>query len=286
MAKFYNQATLSYNGTVTNSNITAGEIVEVLSADKYAVTDTYTADSDIVYIISIVNSGSSPVGNITVTDDLGAYPFGENDGEAVPLDYNERSVGYYINGIQQLPPAVSSTSPLTINGITVPAGGNALIVYSARTNAFAPLGAGAAITNTASISGTGFETITVSESISADNGIDLAITKALSPSSVEANGEVVYTFVIQNFGGNEVTASDDVIFSDTFSPALGGLTAEFNDVQWRAGTNYSYSEDTGSFSSLSGQITVPAAEFVQDETTGEWSVQPGISTLTIKGNIL
>ncbi len=151
MATFYNQATLSYNGTVTNSNITAGEILEVLSADKYAVTSTYSADSDIVYIISIVNSGSSPVSNITVTDDLGAYPFGEEGGTAVPLTYNEGSVGYYINGIQQTPPTVTAVSPLTITGITVPEGGNALIVYSARTNAFAPLGAGASITNTASI---------------------------------------------------------------------------------------------------------------------------------------
>lgn len=286
MATFYNQATLSYNGTVTNSNITAGEIVEVLSADKYAVTNTYTADSDIVYIISIVNSGSSPVNNITVTDDLGAYPFGEAEDTVVPLTYNEGSVGYYVNGIQQLPPYVSALSPLTITGITVPAGGNALIVYSARTNSFAPLGAGGSITNTASISGTGFETITASEQINADSAIDLAITKALSPSSVEANGEVTYTFVIQNFGASEVSAADDVIFSDTFSPALGSLTAECNGSPWRAGTNYSYSSDSGVFSSLSGQITVPAAQFIQDSVTGEWSVQPGISTLTIKGNIL
>lgn len=286
MATFYNQATLSYNGTVTNSNITAGEILEVLSADKYAVTSTYSADSDIVYIISIVNSGSSPVSNITVTDDLGAYPFGEEEDYAVPLTYNEGSVGYYINGIQQTPPTVTAVSPLTITGITVPAGGNALIVYSARTNAFAPLGAGASITNTASISGTGFGTITASEQITADNAIDLAITKALSPSTVEANGEVTYTFVIQNFGGNAVTPADDVIFSDSFSPAIGSLTAEYNGTAWYEGTNYRYSETSGVFSSLSGQITVPAAQFIQDPATGEWSVQPGISTLTIKGNIL
>ncbi len=286
MATFYNQATLSYNGNVTNSNITAGEIIEVLSADKYAVTNTYSADSDIVYIISIVNTGSSPVSNITVTDDLGAYSAGKTDVKAVPLTYNEGTVGYYVNGVIQTAPTVTAVSPLTITGINVPADGNALIVYSARTNSFAPLGAGASITNTASISGSGFETITVSEKITADNAIDLAITKALSPSSVEANGEVTYTFVIQNFGGNTVTAGDDVIFSDTFTPALGSLTAEFNGTQWSAGTNYSYSETTGVFSSLSGQITVPAAQFIQDAATGEWSVQPGISTLTIRGNIL
>ena len=39
MATFYNQATLSYNGTVASSNITSGEILEVLSVEKSAVSD-------------------------------------------------------------------------------------------------------------------------------------------------------------------------------------------------------------------------------------------------------
>ena len=37
MAVFTNQATLTYNGNVINSNITTGEILEVLSATKTAV---------------------------------------------------------------------------------------------------------------------------------------------------------------------------------------------------------------------------------------------------------
>ena len=47
MAIFYNQATLSYNGGTVNSNITSGEIIEVLSATKTAVTDVYSDGSDI-----------------------------------------------------------------------------------------------------------------------------------------------------------------------------------------------------------------------------------------------
>ena len=58
MATFYNQATLSYNGNTTTSNITTGEIVEILSAAKTAVTDTYRANGRITYIVSIVNSGA------------------------------------------------------------------------------------------------------------------------------------------------------------------------------------------------------------------------------------
>lgn len=290
MATFYNQATLSYNGTVTSSNITAGEIVEVLSADKYAVIPTYSTESDLVFIISIVNTGSTAVDNITVTDNLGSYTFEPTGGELVPLTYNEGSVSYYINGVQQSAPTVTAQSPLTISGLTVPAGGNALIVYSAKTNRFSPLGTGGSITNTAVISGTDttarvFEDITVTETVTAASAVDLAITKSLSPAEVEENGEVTYTFVIQNYGSVPVTADDDVIFSDTFTPALSSLTAVYNDTPWASGTNYNYSETTGLFTSLTGQITVPEAQFTQNETTGEWSVQPGISTLTIKGNI-
>ncbi len=189
MATFYNQATLSYNGTVTSSNITAGEIIEVLSADKYAVTPTYTTNSDLVYIISIINTGSSAVENVTITDDLGSYTFGEESTTVVPLTYNEGSASIYVNGVQQSAPTVTAFSPLTITNITIPAGGNVLVVYSAKTNRYAPLGANASITNTAEISTNGQENITVSETVTADTAIDLAVTKSLSPAEVEENGE-------------------------------------------------------------------------------------------------
>ena len=35
MASFTNQATLTYNGLVTNSNVASGELLEVLSAADY-----------------------------------------------------------------------------------------------------------------------------------------------------------------------------------------------------------------------------------------------------------
>ncbi len=43
MATFYNQAPLSYNGNTTTSNITTGELVEVLSAKKHAILPDYVA---------------------------------------------------------------------------------------------------------------------------------------------------------------------------------------------------------------------------------------------------
>ena len=63
MAVFTNQATLSYNGIVTSSNIVTGELVQVLSVTKTAVNDTYGAGDTLSYAVSIVNSG-----NVAFTD--------------------------------------------------------------------------------------------------------------------------------------------------------------------------------------------------------------------------
>ena len=48
MATFFNQATLSYSGGVVNSNITSGEIVEVLSVTKTAVGGEYILPEEVV----------------------------------------------------------------------------------------------------------------------------------------------------------------------------------------------------------------------------------------------
>ena len=61
MAVFYYQATLSYSGGTANSNITAGELVEVLSAGKTALSSSYGPGDRVTYLISIVNSGETPV---------------------------------------------------------------------------------------------------------------------------------------------------------------------------------------------------------------------------------
>ena len=69
MAQFTNQAQLAYNDSVINSNIAVGEILEVLSVTKTAVGDDYGADSNLTYVISVVNSGATPFNALTLTDD-------------------------------------------------------------------------------------------------------------------------------------------------------------------------------------------------------------------------
>lgn len=283
MATFTNQATLRYNGNVVNSNVTTGELIEVLSAAKTAVIDTYNQGSDITYVINIVNSGSVAFSGISVTDNLGAYTFGLET--LVPLDYVDGSVRYYVNGALQPAPIVAAGPPLVINGLTVPANGVTTVIYVARANQYAPLDLEGIITNTAVIAGGGVTEITVTETVTPDSGVRLTIAKSICPRTVTENGTLTYTFVIENTGNTPALVADNVSIGDVFNPILTDLTVTFNDVIWSEGVEYVYSEATGEFATVVGQITIPAATFVQDAVSGEWLIEPGIGVLTVTGTV-
>ena len=284
MASFYNQATLSYNGNTTTSNITTGELLEVLSATKVALRDTYTANECVTYIISIINSGSTAFTGLTVTDNLGAIT--EETETRYPLDFVNGSVRYYVNGALQKSSTVVAGPPLVVSGISIPAGGNVTLIYQAEVNQYAPLNTAGAITNTATISGGGLTNdILVSDRITADNTALLTISKSLSPTTVTENGQITYTFIIQNLGNTAATAIDNVSITDQFNPILNPISAAFNGTTWAEGTHYTYDDQTGAFATVPGQITVPAATYTQNPATGAWTVNPGVSTLTVTGTV-
>ncbi len=296
MATFTNQATLSYNNTTTTSNIVTGTIVEVLSATKTALTDTYRAGDTVTYVVSILNSGAVPYSGLTVTDDLGEYTF--NTETLVPLTYVTGSVHYFNDGVLQTTPSVTAVSPLTITGIDVPAAGNTLIIYQARVNEFAPVDTDGTITNTVRITST--ETavttddncicnpavdLTASTTISSEDAVLLSIAKSISPSVVAENGRITYTFTIQNTGNTAAATTDNVTITDTFDPVLKGITVTLNNTVLTETTQYTYNETTGLFQTVAGLITVPAATYTQDATTGQWTVNPGTTTLTVTGTL-
>lgn len=284
MATFFNQATLSYNGNTVNSNIVSGEILEVVSATKTALSDDYAPGEAVSYAVNITNTGTLPYTDLTVTDDLGAYSF--NDTTLVPLTYIEGSIRLFINGVLQTAPAVEAGPPLTVSGITIPADSNATLIYSARVNEFAPAGADGVITNTATVTGGGLSTdITAQATVSAAQGPQLSISKALTPTTVVDNGEITYTFVILNTGNEAAVATDNLSITDTFEPTLDITAVNFNGTAWTEGTNYTYDETTGLFTTLPGQITVPAATYTQDPTTGAYIINPGTVTLTVTGTV-
>lgn len=284
MAVFFNQATLSYNNTVTNSNTVTGEIIETLSIVKTALDTTYTQGDTLAYAISIINTGEADYTGVTVTDDLGAYQFDETT-QLMPLEYVENSVRLFVNGGIQPDPRITKAADLVIENLTIPAGGSVLIFYEADVTGFAPLGEDGAITNTASLTGAGISDTLASTAVTrASTEPELTVSKSISPSEVEKNGTLTYSFLISNSGSVEAGTADNVSLTDIFDPVLNDISVTLNGAEFSA-ANYSYDETTGEFVTNPGAITVPAASFVQNPDTGEWASSPGTVLLIISGTV-
>ena len=283
MATFTNQATLIYNGQSTVSNITTGELTSGLTLTKTSISRDYGRNDHVSYIVTVTNAGGAITG-ATLTDDLGSYTVGNNT--VTPFTYVEGSLLYYQNGALAEGAVAAGGPPLVISGINIPAGGNVQIIYEAATNEYTPLLSGATVTNTAYLTGTGVvDPLSDSAVVNARDEVALTIAKAMCPLTVNEDGSLTYTFIIQNTGNTEVVATDDLIVTDTFNPILNPITVTFNGDEWTEGAQYTYDETTGEFATLPGAITVPAATYTQDPTTGVYTVTPGVAVITVTGTV-
>ena len=184
-----------------------------------------------------MNTGTAAVTDYTVTDNLGGYTVGANT--VYPLAYNTGTVRYYINGVLQTAPTVTAGPPLTVTGLTIPAGGSAVLIYETTATPVAPLATGSSITNTATITGGGLTNpITAQATVETATSADLTISKSASPTTVTENGQITYTFVISNTGNTEATATGNVVVTDTFAPILRNIAVTYNGTAWTEGTNY------------------------------------------------
>ena len=112
MAIFTIQATLTYNGSSTNSNIAYGEILDVLVATKTAVEGSYTPGQLVTYVVTLRNTGNVPLTGLVVTDNLGGYDF--NGATVYPLTYEDGSAALFSNGVPQPAPTVTAGPPLVL----------------------------------------------------------------------------------------------------------------------------------------------------------------------------
>ena len=285
MATFYNQATLSYGGNTVSSNTTEAELLSGLTLTKTAITDAYTAGGSIVYAITLSNMGGGAYTDLTVKDNLGAYDL-VGGGTAIPLDYVDGTLLYYLNGVLQPTPTVTSVGNLEISGIDLPANSTATFIYEAMANEFAPMAAGSTITNTSSTDGgAGVGIITDNATVGIRATTQLTIAKAVCPAVITDNDTVTYTIIVQNLGNTPVVATDGVIISDVFNPVLTGITVTLDGVELDVGTGYTYNVATGEFATVDGVVTVPAATYTQDPTTGAVTTVPGVTVLTVSGTV-
>ena len=282
MAIFTNYATLTYNGVTVTSNTVTGELPEVLQLSKVPVTEDYTAGDRVTYVISLVNTGGTALTGLTLTDDLGGYAY--EGGTLYPLACTPGSLRLFLDGELRAAPAYTPGPPLVISGVDLPAGASAELIYETAVTAYAPLTPGSGITNTVTASGAGAGPISAQATVTPENRADLRIQKQLAPDVAPRGSDVTYTFTIQNYGNTPAAPGDDLGMTDLFRPVLTGLQAAMNGTPWVPGTNYSYDEATGLFSTLPGQLSVPAAVYTRD-SGGVWTVVPGETVLTVTGRI-
>ena len=285
MATFTNQAQLTYDAETLNSNIAIGEIQSALTIEKTVLSGpTYGMGSTVVYQITVSNAGDTAVSGLKLTDSLGAYAF--QSMTLYPLTYQAGSVQLFLNGVLQTAPNVSCTQPLTFTGLSIPENGTVQLIYRATVNQYAPLAPDGQIRNVASLTGCALtETLTAAATVTAESGPSLLIAKSMVPVPVMENGTLTYTFVILNTGNTAATAADLVTVSDLFSPILHDITVTLDGAYWTTPAQYTYSETTGQFHTVPGQITVPAATYAQNTTTGVWSMTPGSVTLLVSGTL-
>lgn len=284
MAIFSNQATLTYNGNSTSSNIAYGEILDILTVTKTAVEGVYAPGELVTYAVTLRNTGNAPLNGITISDTLGGYDVGGTT--VYPLTYQAGSATLFIDGVLQPVPAVTAGPPLVISGISLAGGSDAVLIYQARANEFANPNLDGVIENTVSVTGAGLTSpVTASETVTAVAAPNVTITKSITPFQVVDNDRVTYTFVLQNNGNQPLVATDNAVITDTFDPILSALTVTFNGDVWTEGVEYNYNEATGLFSTVPSQITVPAATYTQDPVTGAYTLVPGIATLVVTGTI-
>ena len=283
MAVFYNHASLTYRGGAVNSNLVAGELTDAAVLTKTAVSADYRPNGILAYALSLVNESTVPL-PVTLTDDLGGYAF--NGTTVYPLAYKEGSLQCYVNGLPQDAGAltVSPGPPLTVDGLVIPAGGNAVLVYETEITPFAPLGTDAEITNTVSTSEKA-ALLTASSTIPMANEPVLSITKSMDPQTLMGGEEITYTFLLQNAGASPAGTADDLSVTDVFDPLLADLAVTLDDTPLSAGTDYTYNPVTGEFATAAGLITVPAASYTQDDA-GAWSTLPGTAALTVTGTLM
>ena len=282
MATIINQANLTYTyGTTTASvlsNPAVTERAEAIAIEKRALENAYHAGSELTYLLAVQNSGAAPVTNLTVQDNLGAFTPTGAAAPVMPLTYTGPAA-LYIDGVfsETLTPETDE-SGVTFTIPSLPAGSNALIVYQAAVNGFAPLDAGSEITNTATLT-VGTDPLTASATVPVDSYADVSIEKEMSPNPIGTGDTLTVTFTIENRGN---VAATGLVLTDDFPLSLSDVAVLVNGASV---TDFTFEDNTLTLpASDQTALTVPAATF-ETSDTGAVTVTPGTMTVTVTGTI-
>ena len=284
MATIINQASLSYTYGATTANVLSNPAVTVINAplslEKRVLEDAYRLDDELTFILSLTNEGETTLSDIEITDNLGAFTPAGAAANVVPLTY-AGPAELFLDGVfsEALTPQLTDAGVVfTIPGI--PAGSNALLLYKARVNEYAPLDAGSEITNTVSVDTS--EPLSASATVPVDSYADVTIEKEMSPNPIADGGLLTVTFTIDNRGNAEAT---DLMLTDAFPVSLENVAVTVNGAPV---TDFTFENNTLTLpaaGSVKTTLAVPAATFTRSTQTGAVTVDPGVLTVVVTGTI-
>ena len=217
MAEYLNQANVSYTYTGarapsdSDSNITTTNVLSAtsISISKTPLGDTYIPGENHSFVIRIENTGTTPVDNVVLQDNLGEITDGTTTTSL--MNYIIGSGLYSLNDSEWTPVDPTGVDPITIAVGTLQAGDVYIFAYTANIIANTTQ---TSITNTATVSGDASGTpvsdnaeSTITESVYASVNVE----KFGSDTDVIVGENFSYTLILTNTGNTEAT---DIVVSD------------------------------------------------------------------------
>lgn len=277
------QITFQY-GTLTGSalsNVATTTLQGPLTIEKTAVGQEYNGVDETTFVLSLTNTTATALTNLVIGDNLGSYTVPGGTVVATPLDY-VGPAALYINGVfTSYLQGQTGQNGVNFNIGSLGSGDNAIIVYKARANEYAPFAPQSTITNTAVVTADGLaESASAESTVTIGSYADVSIVKTMSPDPIQSGDTITYNFSLYNYGNTEAT---NVILTDAFSPAPQITSVSVNG-NVLAPTEYSYAGGVLTVPVGTNTLTVPAATYTQS-TTGLITKIPGLATVTVVGTI-
>lgn len=269
-----------------SSNTAITTLRETISISKTSLGSSYYIDDSIFYTITVSNNSCCEISNVKITDDLGSYiPDGSiSTPYFTPLTYTGPA-NLYIGGTfySEIEPKVY-TDRIVFIIPSIPAKSNALITYKVTINNRALLAQNSEITNTATLTLNDIsDPITASNTLTVAETAQVKIIKHMCPDPITRGEIITYSFSLYNYGNTEAV---NVVFSDTFNPAPANINVAVNSENIYS-SDYSYINGTLTIPAYSSAFTlsIPAAQFSQNPVTGIVSIIPGVTVITVTGQI-